>query len=71
MPGLPVHHRLPEVTQTYVHRVGDAIQHEAFAVPLTGSEDTQASSNSVVGSPKVVLGPAHGSCTAEAWLGEF
>ena len=25
-PGLPVHHRLPEVTQTYVHRVGDAIQ---------------------------------------------
>ena len=25
-PGLPVHHRLPEFTQTYVHRVGDAIQ---------------------------------------------
>ena len=26
MPGLPVHHRLPEFTQTHVHRVGDAIQ---------------------------------------------
>ena len=25
-PGLPVHHQLPESTQTYVHRVGDAIQ---------------------------------------------
>ena len=25
-PGLPVHHRLPEFTQTHVHRVGDAIQ---------------------------------------------
>ena len=26
MPGLPVHHKLPEFTQTYAHRVGDAIQ---------------------------------------------
>ena len=26
MPGLPVHHQLPEFTQTHVHRVGDAIQ---------------------------------------------
>ena len=25
-PGLPVHRQLPEVTQTRVHRVGDAIQ---------------------------------------------
>ena len=25
-PGLPVHHQLPELTQTRVHRVGDAIQ---------------------------------------------
>ena len=24
--GLPVHHQLPESTQTHVHRVGDAIQ---------------------------------------------
>ena len=26
MPGLPVHHQLPESTQTYVHWVSDAIQ---------------------------------------------
>ena len=26
MPGLPVHHQLPESTQTHVHRVGDVIQ---------------------------------------------
>ena len=25
-PGLPVHHQLPEFTQTHVQRVGDAIQ---------------------------------------------
>ena len=26
MPGFPVHHKLPEFTQTHVHRVRDAIQ---------------------------------------------
>ena len=26
MPGLPVHHQLPEFTQTHVHRVSDATQ---------------------------------------------
>ena len=25
-PGLPIHHQLPESTQTHVHRVSDAIQ---------------------------------------------
>ena len=25
-PGLPVHHQLPEFTQTHAHRVGDALQ---------------------------------------------
>ena len=25
-PGLPVHHQVPEFTQTHVHRVSDAIQ---------------------------------------------
>ena len=29
MPGLPVHHQLPEFTQTHVHRVSDAIQPRA------------------------------------------
>ena len=26
MPGFPVHHQFPEITQTHVHRVSDAIQ---------------------------------------------
>ena len=33
-PGLPVHHRLPEFTQTHVHRVGDAIQPSHLCRPL-------------------------------------
>ena len=34
MPGLPVHHRLPEFTQTHAHRVGDAIQPSHSLRPL-------------------------------------
>ena len=36
-PGLPVHHQLPEFTQTHVHWVGDAIQpsHPLSHLPLT------------------------------------
>ena len=26
MPGIPVHHQLPELAQSHIHRVGDAIQ---------------------------------------------
>ena len=26
MPGFPVHHQIPELAQTYVHQIGDAIQ---------------------------------------------
>ena len=26
MPGFPVHHQLPELAQSHVHRIGDAIQ---------------------------------------------
>ena len=33
-PGLPVHHQLPELTQTHVHWVGDAIQP---SFPASGS----------------------------------
>ena len=32
-PGLPVHHQLPELAQTHVHRVGDAI-HLILCCPL-------------------------------------
>ena len=33
-PGLPVHHQLPEFTQTHVHGVGDAIHHLILCHPL-------------------------------------
>ena len=33
-PGLPVHHQLPEVTQTHAHRVGDASSHLILCRPL-------------------------------------
>ena len=33
-PGLPVHHQLPEFTQTHLHWVGDAIQHTILCRPL-------------------------------------
>ena len=33
-PGLPVHHQLPELTQTHIHRVGHAIQHLILCHPL-------------------------------------
>ena len=26
MPGFPVHHQLPELAQTHVHQIGDAMQ---------------------------------------------
>ena len=31
---LPVHHQVPELAQTHVHRVGDAIHHLIFCRPL-------------------------------------
>ena len=34
-PGLPVHHQLPEFTQTHVHRVSDAIQPSHPVIPFS------------------------------------
>ena len=33
-PGLPVHHQLPEFTQTHIHRVSDAISYLILCRPL-------------------------------------
>ena len=33
-PGLPVHHQLPEFTQTHIHRVGDSSSHLILCRPL-------------------------------------
>ena len=35
MPGLPVHHQLPELTQTHVHWVSDAIQPSHPVIPFS------------------------------------
>ena len=34
-PGFPAHHQLPELTQTHVHRIGDAIQPSHPLVPFS------------------------------------
>ena len=46
MPGLPVHHQLPESTQTYVHRVGDAIQPSHPVIPFSCPQSFPASGSS-------------------------
>ena len=33
-PGLPIHHQLPEFTQTHAHQVGDASSHLILCRPL-------------------------------------
>ena len=33
--GLPVHHQLPELAQTHVHRVGDAVQPSHPVIPFS------------------------------------
>ena len=33
-PGLPVHHQLPELTQTHIHRVGDGSNYLILCCPL-------------------------------------
>ena len=43
MPGLPVHHQVPEFTQTYVHRVGNVIQpsHPLSSLPPPAPNPSQ------------------------------
>ena len=43
MQGLPVHHQLPEFTQTHVHRVSDAIQPSHPVVPFSCPQSLPAS----------------------------
>ena len=39
-PGLPVHHQLPEFTQTHVHQVSDAIQPSHPVIPFSSCLQT-------------------------------
>ena len=46
-PGLPVHHQLPEFTQTHVHRVGDAIRpSHPLVVPFSSCPQSLPASES-------------------------
>ena len=45
-PGLPVHHQLPEFTQTHVHRVSDAIQPSSSVVPFSSCPQSLPASES-------------------------
>ena len=58
MPGFPVHHQLPELAQTHVHRVGDAIQppHPLSSVGVQPQQD-----------PRV---PSGWTALANEWHGE-
>ena len=46
MPGFPVHHQLPELTQTHVHWVSDAINHLIFCCPLSSCLQSFSASGS-------------------------
>ena len=46
VPGLPVHHQLPEFTQTHVHQVGDAIQPLILCHPLLSAPKSLPASGS-------------------------
>ena len=45
-PGLPVHHQLPEFTQTHVHWVGDAIQPSQPLIPFSSCPQSLPASES-------------------------
>ena len=45
-PGLPVHHQLPESTQTHVHWVGDAIQPSLPFIPFSSCPQSFPASGS-------------------------
>ena len=45
-PGLPVHHQLPELTQTHVHSVSDAIQPSYPVLPFSSHPQSFPASGS-------------------------
>ena len=46
-PGLPVHHKLPEFTQTHAHQVSDAIQPSHPAIPFSSCPQSLPASGSL------------------------
>ena len=45
-PGLPVHHQLPEFSQTQIHQVGDAIQPSHPGIPFSSCPQSLPASES-------------------------
>ena len=65
-PGLPVHHQLPEFTQTHVHRVGDAIQPSRSVVPFSSRLQSFPASGSFQMSQLFTLGSQSIGASASA-----
>ena len=55
-PGLPVHHQLPEFTQTHVHWVGDAINHLILFRPFSSFHPSFPASGSFQMSQFLIAG---------------
>ena len=51
VPGLPVHHQLPEFTQTHIHRVSDAIQQVSNQICHKIFDFAQAKNRTESGAP--------------------
>ena len=67
-PGLPVHHQLPEFTQTQVHRVSDAIQPSH---PLSSPSPLAPNPSQHESSPVSQLFAWHGQSTGVSALASF
>ena len=66
MPGLPVHHQLPEFTQTHIHWVSDAIS--SSVVPFSSCPQSLPASESFPMSQLFAWG---GQCTGVSVLASF
>ena len=67
-PGLPVHHQLPELTQTHVHRVSDAIQPSHPVFPFSSCPQSLPASESFPMSQLIAWG---GQSTGVSALASF
>ena len=54
MPGFPVHHQLPELAQTHVHRAGDATQPFYTLSSPSGQQPTNEEYHNCKGPPQEV-----------------
>ena len=68
-PGLPVHHQLPEFTQTHIHRLGDAIQpSHSSVIPISSCPQPLPASESF---PMSQLFASGGQSTGVSALASF